>query len=106
MDKVEPMYCSRFARLKKKNFVLVLQVYFTITLHFVLHFKIHGIFFFSLRRSVTYFPLLGTRHSLLIKKELGDHLNYASVIIIDKDDYSPAPSKAPDLTRIILNSCH
>ena len=33
-------------------------------------------------------------------------MNYASVIIIDKDDYSPAPSKAPDLTRIILNSCH
>ena len=47
MDKVEPMYCSRFARLKKKkkNFVLVLQVYFTITLYFVLHFTIHGIFF-------------------------------------------------------------
>ena len=55
---------------------------------------------------MTYFPLLGTRHNLLIKKELGDHLNYASVIIIDKDDYSPAPSKAPDLTRIILNLCH
>ena len=54
---------------------------------------------------MTYFPLLGTRQSV-DKKELGDHLNYASVIIIDKDDYSPAPSKAPDLTRIILNSCH
>ena len=31
---------------------------------------------------------------------------YASLIIIGKDDYSPASSKALDLARIILNSCH
>ena len=50
------------------------------------------------------FTVFGNKTLSVDKKELGDHLNYASVIIIDEDDYSPASSKA--LARIILNSCH